>query len=142
MSESDSLLLGVDLIKDKSILEPAYDDALGVTAAFNLNVLARINRELAGNFDLDKFLHRAFLDEELGRIEMHLESREAQIVTIDELNQRFYFAQGETIHTENSYKYSIPQVEEMVLRNGFFLKKSWLDDKRWFSLNLLQPIDD
>src|SRR3546814_20476405 len=98
------MVIGVDLKKDPDILVPAYDDRDGVTAAFNLNLLARINRELGGNFDLGRFRHRAIYARDKGRIEMHLESREEQTVTIP--GRRFHFAAGETIHTENSYKYT------------------------------------
>ncbi|MCG8607591.1 L-histidine N(alpha)-methyltransferase [bacterium] len=142
MSEDDRLLMGADLIKSKAIIEPAYNDKQGITAAFNLNLLKRLNRELGGDFDLTKFRHKAFLNQRLGRIEMHLESLEKQMVAIEELDHRFYFAKGESIHTENSYKYSMQQIESLAGRNGFYLKKSWFDEKKWFSLNLLQPVDD
>ncbi len=140
MTGNDSLLMGIDLMKDKSILEPAYNDAQGVTAKFNLNLLARINRELDGDFDVSKFRHKGLLNQRLGRIELHLESTESQIVTLNKLNHHFLFEKGETIHTENSYKFTLDQIKSLVIRNGFELQKSWFDDKRWFSLNLLQPI--
>ncbi|MFQ5865075.1 MAG: L-histidine N(alpha)-methyltransferase [bacterium] len=140
MTENDRLLMGIDLIKDKSILEPAYNDAQGVTANFNLNLLVRINRELDGNFDLNEFHHKAFFDEKQGRIEMHIETTARQVVTLRELNRRFTFEPGETIHTENSYKYSMEEIRSLASRAGFKMQKSWFDDKKWFSLNLLSPV--
>ncbi len=140
MNERDRLLVGIDLIKDKRILQPTYDDAQGVTARFNLNMLARINRELGGNFDLANFRHRAFLKESLSRIEMHLESTIRQTVTLRKLTRRFAFEKDETIHTENSYKFSMPQINELAHRSGFAVEKSWLDARKWFSVNLLAPV--
>ncbi len=140
MTEHDRLLMGIDLIKDKSILEPAYDDAQGVTAKFNLNLLVRINRELDGDFDLEKFRHKAFLNEKQSRIEIHIESTVPQMVTIGQLNRRFSFQKGETIHTENSYKYSMQQVHALASRTGFKVQKTWFDDKKWFSVNLFKPV--
>ena len=102
-----AMLVGVDLKKDASLLHAAYNDARGVTAAFNLNLLARINRELGGDFDLKRFSHYAFYNAPLGRIEMHLVSRVAQSVNVGD--HRFGFERGETIHTENSYKYSVEE---------------------------------
>ncbi|MFQ5675284.1 MAG: L-histidine N(alpha)-methyltransferase [bacterium] len=139
MNPQDRLLLGADLIKGRDILEPAYDDARGVTAKFNLNLLVRINRELDADFDLDLFRHKAFLNEDLGRIEMHLQSTAKQSVTIDKLGQSFKFARDETIHTENSYKFSKEQIKELARVCGFELKHSWYDENQWFSLNLLKP---
>ena len=127
----NALFLGADLRKSKSILEPAYDDALGVTAAFNLNLLQRINRELGGNFDLKKFTHRAFYDEERGRIEMHLVSREAQRVQIDAYEVAF--AEGETIHTENSHKYDDAALARIANDSGFAIEKTWRDERGWFA---------
>jgi dimethylhistidine N-methyltransferase len=140
MTERDRLLMGIDLLKDKSILEPAYDDAEGVTANFNLNLLVRINRELAGNFDLNKFRHKVFFNQEQGRIEMHIESMAHQIVTLQDLNRGFTFERGETIHTENSYKYSMEQINTLASGTGFDVQKTWFDEKKWFSLNLLKPV--
>src|SRR4029079_13802820 len=99
LAPHDALFLGADMRKPKSVLEPAYYDPLGVNAAFNLNLRGRINRELGGQFRLDRFAHRAFFDEEKGRIEMHLVSREEQTVSIDTLGLQVAFAEGETIHT-------------------------------------------
>jgi dimethylhistidine N-methyltransferase len=126
------LLIGVDLKKDAATLVRAYDDAAGVTAAFNLNILARINRELAGDFDLDGFRHRALYDAERGRIEMHLESRRDQTATV--LGRPFRFAAGETIHTENSYKYRVEEFAALAAGRGFAVERAWLDDERLFSL--------
>lgn len=140
MHGQDRLLLGIDLLKDRRILEPAYDDARGVTAEFNLNLLARINRELDADFDLRKFRHKAFFNEKMGRIEIHLESTERQSVTIGQLNRTFIFERGETIHTENSYKYSLSQIRELAELSDLRVQHSWTDDKNWFSLNLFEPM--
>lgn len=136
----DRLLLGIDLLKDRKILEPAYDDAQGVTPDFNLNLLTRINRELDADFDLSKFRHKAFFNEKMGRMEMHLESTANQSVTIGQLSRTFIFERSETIHTENSYKYSLEQIRELAELSDFCVRHSWTDDKNWFSLNLLEPI--
>jgi len=110
------LVIGVDLKKDRAKLESAYDDSAGVTARFNLNLLARINRELDGDFQLKRFRHKAFYNEGLGRIEMHLESVYSQFVHV--AGQRFDFKPGETIHTENSYKYTVPDFQALARRAG------------------------
>ncbi len=115
----------------------AYDDAQGVTARFNRNLLARINRELGGRFDLSAFRHRAVYRREAGRIEMHLVSTHAQQVRIDALGLTVRFAAGETIHTENSYKYSLPEIETLARDAGLRLMASWLDREQRFSLNVL-----
>jgi len=129
------LLIGVDLKKDRQILEAAYNDALGVTAAFNLNLLARINRELGADFELSQWRHKAFYNETEGRIEMHLVSRVAQQVSL--LGHRFEFAEGETIHTENSYKYSVDGFRALAARAGFVGDTVWTDAGQLFSLHLL-----
>ncbi len=131
------LLLGLDLRKDERVLLRAYDDAQGVTARFNRNLLARINRELGGRFDLSAFRHRAVYRREAGRIEMHLVSTHAQQVRIDALGLTVRFAAGETIHTENSYKYSLPEIETLARDAGLRLMASWLDREQRFSLNVL-----
>lgn len=133
----DALLLGADLKKDKSILEAAYNDALGVTAAFNLNVLARINRELGGNFQLRNFQHQAFYNEEKSRIEIYIESRRQQRVWIEKLNLEVDFGAGEQIHTENSYKYDLAGIARLASTTGFITIRTWLDSKERFSSNLL-----
>jgi dimethylhistidine N-methyltransferase len=130
------LLIGVDLKKDQAILEAAYADAAGVTAAFNLNLLARINLELGGDFDLGAWQHQALYNEQRGRIEMHLVSQGAQTVTV---NQRpFHFAAGETIHTENSYKYSRQEFIALAARAGFQSDALWCDDQQLFSVHLFR----
>jgi len=136
MHDGDALFLGADLRKPKSILEPAYDDALGVTAAFNLNLLQRINRELGGNFNLSQFAHLAFYDEERGRVEMHLVSREAQRVRIGDYEVTF--DSGETIHTENSYKYDDATLERLAAESGFSIERKWTDSRGWFADVLLR----
>lgn len=132
----DALLLGADLKKSPEILIPAYDDALGVTAAFNLNLLARINRELEGNFDVKKFKHSANYNDELGRIEIRLVSREPQIVRIRALDLEVTFDKGETIRTENSYKFDLELLSVIARDTGFSLAKTWFDGGRLFSFNL------
>ncbi len=137
LQNGDALLLGADLKKDRGVLEAAYNDALGVTSAFNLNVLARINRELAGTFDLRSFQHRAFYNEELGRIEIYIESLVNQSVRIEKLDLEVEFAAGELIHTENSYKYDTAGIAQLATRTGFELSRTWLDSQQRFSSNLL-----
>ena len=127
----DALLLGADLRKSSSILEPAYDDALGVTAAFNLNLLARINRELGGTFDLASFAHRAYYNQGEGRIEMHLVSRKAQRVAID--GYEVAFEAGESIHTENSHKYDDASLDALAEAGGFTIERRWTDSKGYFA---------
>lgn len=129
-------LIGVDTKKDKATLDAAYDDARGVTAAFNMNLLIRINRELGGNFDLAKFRHRAFYDEALGRIEMHLESLHDQ--SVDVADETFRFHRGETIHTEISCKYSVDEFQAMARAAGFAPLKVWLDSVGMFSVHALR----
>jgi len=140
LEDGDALLLGADLRKDRALLEAAYDDSLGVTAAFNLNVLARINRELGGAFDLATFEHRARYDEGLGRVEMHLVSREAQTVPIAALALDVHFDRGESIHTESSYKYDRAALELLANKTGFSVANTWTDAAGLFSSNLLRTI--
>jgi dimethylhistidine N-methyltransferase len=128
-----AMLVGVDLKKDARVLHAAYNDAKGVTAAFNLNLLARINRELGGDFRLDRFAHYAFYNAPLGRIEMHLVSLAAQAVRIGRF--RFEFAAGESIHTENSCKYSVEEFRALAKRAGFRAEKLWLDRSGRFALH-------
>jgi L-histidine N-alpha-methyltransferase len=129
----DALFLGADLRKSRDVLEPAYDDPLGVTAAFNLNLLARINRELRGHFPLQAFRHRAFYDESHGRIEMHLVSTRAQRVRIDALDLEIAFGEGETIHTESSYKHDERTLATLAEASGFTIAKRWTDARQWFA---------
>jgi dimethylhistidine N-methyltransferase len=132
----DALLLGADLKKDPARLVAAYDDALGVTAAFNLNLLARLNREFKADFDLRAFRHVARYDEEHGRIELYLESRCAQVVRLRALDRAVEFAAGELLHTENSYKYDLAELDELASRTGFARTQTWLDKGEQFSSNL------
>jgi dimethylhistidine N-methyltransferase len=132
----DSLLLGVDLVKEDSILLAAYDDAAGVTAAFNRNLLVRLNRELGADFDADSFAHRAIWNAARSRIEMHLESQISQSVHLGALDLRVEFAQGETIHSENSYKYRPGQAEAMLAAAGFKPAARWTDALGWFAVCL------
>jgi dimethylhistidine N-methyltransferase len=128
-----ALLIGVDLKKDKRLLDAAYDDAAGVTAAFNLNLLARINRELGGDFQLWRFRHKAFYDEAKGWIEMHLESRVAQFAHVG--GERFRFSAGETIHTEISCKYGVEEFQALAQRAGFAPEQTWIDAAKLFSVH-------
>jgi uncharacterized SAM-dependent methyltransferase len=124
------------------VLERAYDDAQGVTAEFNLNLLHRINRELGGNFDLGGFRHKALYDEVAGRIEMHIVSCRRQTVNIDKIGVSVDFEESETIHTENSYKFSKEEIERLCGRSGFRLRNHWRDSDSQFSLNLLEADGD
>jgi dimethylhistidine N-methyltransferase len=125
------LLLGVDLRKDATILEPAYDDAAGVTAAFNRNLLVRINRELDGDFDVDRFMHRAFYNRERSRVEMHLVSETDQRVRVG--SRSFAFRAGESIHTENSYKYDVRELAARAEACGLRLDEVWTDPRDYFA---------
>ena len=127
------MLVGVDLKKDPTVLHAAYNDSRGVTAAFNLNVLARINRELGANFNLKRWRHYAFYNPAEGRIEMHLVSMAAQEVRLG--RHRFGFAAGETIHTENSYKYSLDGFRDLAARAGFRAAQAWTDRRGLFALH-------
>jgi dimethylhistidine N-methyltransferase len=129
------LLLGVDLVKDPARLHAAYNDAAGVTAAFNLNLLARANRELGADFDLDAFDHYAFYEPREQRIEMHLLSRRAQTVHL--CGQAFGFDAGEPLHTENSYKYTVEQFHALAREAGYRPDAVWVDDERLFSVHWL-----
>jgi dimethylhistidine N-methyltransferase len=131
--QATRMLVGVDLRKDANVLHAAYNDSRLVTAAFNLNLLARINRELGADFDFDRFAHYAFYNAPLGRIEMHLVSLARQTVRIG--RHRFAFDAGESIHTENSYKYSIEGFRALAARAGVAAEKVWLDRKGLFALH-------
>jgi dimethylhistidine N-methyltransferase len=133
LAPGDALFLGADLKKDRAILDPAYDDPLGVTAAFNRNVLGRINRELGGHFDLNAFLHRAFYAEEHGRVEMHLVSTRAQHVRIEAVDLEIAFEDGESIHTESSYKHDSTTLASLAATSGFTVTKTWTDSRGWFA---------
>ena len=136
LSIGDSLLLGTDLVKNPGILVPAYDDSQGVTARFDKNILARINRELGANFDVDNFRHIALWNATQSRMEIFLESLRAQSVDISLLRLHLHFKAGERIHTENSYKYTMPMVERMLEGAGFSLEKTWTDWRKWFAVHL------
>lgn len=136
LSPGDHFLLGVDLVKDRDILVAAYDDRAGITAAFNKNLLARINRELGGNFEPDAFQHVALWNEAAARIEMHLESKRPQHVRIDAFDTTLSFSRGERIHTENSYKYTVQRLENMMHSGGFEVVHTWTDPQRWFAVSL------
>jgi len=130
------LVIGVDLVKDPGVLDAAYNDAAGVTAAFNLNLLARANRELGAGFDLGAFSHRAFYDGARQRIEMHLVSQRRQTVRV--LDRAFAFAPGETIHTENSYKYTLAGFAALASEAGWRAEAAWTDEARLFSVHALR----
>jgi len=135
LGEGATLIVGVDLEKDERVIHAAYNDAAGVTGQFNLNVLARINRELGGNFDLSVFAHRAIYNRERHRIEMHLISRKAQTVRV--LEHAFSFRAGETIHTESSYKYSIGRFTALAQGSGWTPRAAWTDPDTMFSVHAL-----
>jgi dimethylhistidine N-methyltransferase len=137
LQPDDALLLGADLKKSPQVLLPAYDDALGVTAAFNLNLLARINRELDGDFDVRQFAHNATYNEQHGRVEMWLVSRTGQRVRIQAIDLEVSFDIGEGIHTENSYKFDLGQLSQLARETGFVFSKTWFDVARLFSFSLL-----
>ena len=137
LQPGDFLLLGADLVKPERELRLAYDDPLGVTAAFNKNLLVRINRELAGTFNLDAFDHRATWNAIEQRIEMHLVSRAAQIVRIEAAGVSVPFVHGEHIWTESSYKYEPDQIEQMGAECGFALRDQWIDADARFALSLM-----
>jgi len=136
LGENASLVIGVDLVKDEKILHAAYNDAEGVTAAFNLNLLARINREADADFDLASFEHRAFFNTKRERIEMHLVSRKSQTVTVG--GEPFEFEPGETIHTENSYKYTRDGFKNLARQAGWIEHALWTDSAGNFSVRALK----
>jgi dimethylhistidine N-methyltransferase len=135
LGEDALMLIGIDLEKDERVLHAAYNDAAGVTGKFNLNVLARINSELGGNFDLSAFAHRAIYNKERHRIEMHLISRKAQTVRV--LGRSFTFRAGESIHTESSYKYSLERFAALAQGAGWTPEASWTDAAGMFSVHAL-----
>ena len=135
MLRGGALLLGADLVKDPAVLHAAYNDAEGVTAAFNLNLLARANRELRTRFVLEQFAHSAFYNAPLQRIEMHLMSRQRQTVSLG--GESFEFAEGETLHTENSYKFTVDGLRALALEAGFRPGPVWTDEERLFSVHWL-----
>jgi len=136
LSKGDTLLLGTDLVKSKSILIPAYDDAQGVTAEFNKNALARINRELGADFDIESFAHEVRWNRQESRIEMHLRSTRAQTVDIPALRMTVEFAKNETIHTENSYKFTETMVDSILKNGGFTREHTWYDPLKYFAVHM------
>jgi len=136
MLRGGCMLLGVDLIKDPAVLHAAYNDSAGVTAAFNLNLLERANRELGTDFDPSGFLHGAFYNSPLRRVEMHLMSRRHQTVRL--AGKTYAFEEGETLHTENSYKFTVTGLQDLAERAGFRPQRVWTDSERFFSLHWLE----
>ncbi|MDT4954938.1 MAG: L-histidine Nalpha-methyltransferase [Acidobacteriota bacterium] len=141
LKAGDALLLGADLRKRPEILEAAYDDSLGITAAFNLNLLARINRELDADFDLRAFRHQAVYNEEQGRVELYIQSLRAQTVSIRKLEMEIHFTEGERIHTENSYKYDLAGLSALASATGYTRSRTWLDEREQFSSNLFMAVE-
>jgi len=128
-------LIGIDLEKDKRVLEAAYNDREGITAAFNLNLLTRMRRELGAELEIDAFEHYAFYNEQKRRIEMHLRAVRPTAIRIGE--GVYNFEKGETLHTENSHKYSLDRLEALFAETPWRLKKHWIDEKQWFAACLL-----
>jgi L-histidine N-alpha-methyltransferase len=141
LQPADSLLLGTDMVKDNAPLLAAYNDKAGVTAAFNKNILTRLNRELGANFAVDEFAHRAVWNAEASRMEMHLDSKRNQSVHIAALDRSFQFKRGESIHTESSYKFTPEAIEDILQKSGFSLEQSWYDRKHWFGVHLARVVD-
>jgi dimethylhistidine N-methyltransferase len=139
LGEGARMVIGVDLEKDERVLYDAYNDAAGVTARFNLNVVVRINRELGGNFDTTAFMHRAIYNRDRHRIEMHLISKKAQTVRV--LGRSFSFRAGESIHTESSYKYSLERLKALAQGSGWTPLESWTDAAGMFSVHALVASD-
>ncbi len=133
------LLIGVDLKKDPRVLHAAYNDSLGVTARFNLNLLTRMNRELAADFDPSTFVHYAFYNPEEGRVEMHVVSLCEQRVTVS--GEQVVFEAGESLWTESSYKYSVAEFGEMAAGAGFSIQQVWTDESRWFGVLYLELVE-
>ena len=136
LPDGSGLLIGVDLVKDTATLEAAYDDAAGVTAEFNLNLLNRLARELDANLEARHFTHKAWFNAEFSRIEMHLVSNRAQVLHI--AGEAFQFQAGETLHTENSYKYTVEGFLSMARRAGFTSRGVWTDSRQYFSVHYLE----
>lgn len=141
LAEDDSLLIGFDLHKSEKILNAAYNDSAGVTAKFNLNILHRINKELGGEFNSSLFEHRAFYNKDKRRIEMHLVSTCKQHVYIKEIDKTIDFERGESIHTENSYKYTLEQIDALAKRCNLKVKKHFTDPNCWFDLAVFEPVN-
>jgi len=139
MRGGDTLLLGTDMVKDEETLLAAYDDSKGVTAEFNLNILRRLNRELGSDFNAAAFRHRVRWNQAYARIEMHLESLREQTVWIPAAKLLLHFAKGETIHTENSYKFTENTIGGMLADAGFRIQRMWKDPLEWYALTLAAP---
>jgi len=137
LQDDGALLVGVDLVKETAVLNAAYDDDAGVTAAFNLNVLSHVNRLIGSDFDSSQWQHRAFFNTEQSRIEMHLEAKNDLLMRWR--NGARSFTQGERIHTENSYKYRIEDFVELLNRAGFSQTQVWTDEQTWFAVVLARP---
>jgi L-histidine Nalpha-methyltransferase len=140
MERTDLLLVGFDLQKDAAILNSAYNDKAKTTQKFNLNLLSRINRELEGDFNIKNFEHHAFYNLGEQRVEMHLVSKRDQECHIKLIQESFRFEQGESIHTENSYKYSLEQIRKLAEDNRFELKMNFMDQRKWFDLAIFCPV--
>jgi len=136
LRSGDALLLGADFAKSSKILVPAYDDAQGVTAAFNKNILARLNREFDADFDLDAFRHIAIWNRRCSRMEIYLESLREQTAFLAAIDLDVRFAKDERIHTENSYKYTGEMIQSILHESGFRLERTWTDRKKWFGVHL------
>ncbi|NVJ67497.1 MAG: L-histidine N(alpha)-methyltransferase [Gammaproteobacteria bacterium] len=136
VGDNGGLLIGMDLQKDPQIIEAAYNDSKGVTAEFNLNMMNNVNRHLGSKLDLTMFSHKAFYNQALNRIEMHLISKQSQSYKI--LGKAIQFDKGEAIHTENSYKFSLESIDELAKATGFNRVKTWVDSEQLFSLNFFQ----
>lgn len=137
MKDGDLFLIGLDLVKSKTILEDAYNDSQGITAEFNLNVLSRLNDELNSNFNLNNFSHYALYNEHDQRIEMYLKSLEDQSVVISKSNLSIMLKKNELIHTEHSHKFKISQIKDLMHDTGFKIENIWLDENNYFALTLL-----
>jgi len=140
LQAGDALLLGVDMVKDGPTLVAAYDDSEGVTAEFNLNMLNRLNRELAADFDLARFRHRALWNAAHSRIEMHLESTCDQCVRIADAQLDVCLEEGERIHTENSHKFTDATVRDLLEDGGFEIEQTWKDERGWYSVTLARVL--
>ena len=141
MKKSDLFLIGLDLVKDKTVLERAYNDSQDVTAKFNLNVLSRINSELDSDFNIRKFVHHAIYNESQSRVEIYLRSLENQTVNISKASMTLQIKQNELIHTENSCKFTIPKIKEMLSTTGFQIRDVWYDEKQHYCLVLFSKND-
>ncbi len=139
ITNDDLLLVGFDLVKERSIIESAYNDVQGITSKFNLNLLNRINKELDANFNIENFTHKAHYDQNKKRIQMHILSNIDQQVYISALDKNIHFKKDETIHTENSYKYDHDRLSNLINRAGFSIEKEFFDKNNWYELVLLKP---